>query len=165
MAASRPRGHLARRFSLGRYPAWEVGPTSRVVAFRHSLTPERLLVLSFAAIVGVGTVGFKILPGLYTGLELSWLDALFTATSAVRVTGLVVVDTATHFTHAGQAYLLVLIQLGGLGIVTFTTLAVLALGKRLSLHHEAVTATVADVAPEIDFRKLVRTIVLFTFAL
>jgi trk system potassium uptake protein TrkH len=164
MDASRRGSHVARRFSPGWYQAWQVGPMSRLTALRHWLTPERLLVLSFALLVGVGTLGFKVLPGLYRGAGLSWLDALFTATSAVCVTGLVVVDTATYFTPAGQAYLLLLIQLGGLGIVTFTTLAVLALGRRLSLHHEAVAARVADVAPEVDFRELVRAIVLFTLA-
>jgi trk system potassium uptake protein TrkH len=121
-------------------------------------------VLSFAGLITLGTVGFKALPGLYVGPELTWLDALFTATSAVCVTGLIVVDTATYFTTAGQAYLLLLIQLGGLGIVTFTTLAVIALGQRLSLHHEAVTATTANITPEVDFRQLVRGVVRFTFA-
>lgn len=103
------------------------------------------------------------LPGLYTGAPLSWLDALFTATSAVCVTGLIVVDTATHFTLLGQAFILLLIQLGGLGILTFTTLIIVALGRRLSLHHEAVTANTAEIAPDIDFRQLVRNVVLFTF--
>ncbi|NIQ58623.1 MAG: potassium transporter TrkH, partial [Gammaproteobacteria bacterium] len=77
--------------------------------------------------------GLETIPGLYTGPGLSWLDALFTATSAVCVTGLIVVDTATYFTTVGQAYLLLLIQLGGLGIITFTTLIIVALGRRLSL--------------------------------
>jgi len=121
-------------------------------------------VLSFAGLIAAGTLGFKVLPGLYVGDPLSWLDALFTATSAVCVTGLIVVDTATYFTTAGQAYLLLLIQLGGLGIVTFTTLAVLAIGGRLSLHHEAVTASLTGVAPEVDFRQLARDVVRFTLA-
>ena len=103
------------------------------------------------------------LPGLYTGPQLSWLDALFTATSAVCVTGLIVVDTATYFTPFGQAFILLLIQLGGLGILTFTTLIIVALGRRLSLQHEAVTANTAEIAPDVDFRQLVRNVVLFTF--
>lgn len=147
---------------LGRYQPWDVGRSSRIVSFRRALTPERLLVLSFAGLVTLGTVGFKVLPGLYVGPELTWLDALFTATSAVCVTGLIVVDTATYFTVAGQAYMLLLIQLGGLGIVTFTTLAVIALGRRLSLHHEAVTASTANVTPEVDFRDLVKGVLRFT---
>ena len=126
------------------------------------MTPARLLVASFLGLIALGTLGLMTLPGLYTGEPLSLLDALFTATSAVCVTGLIVVDTATHFTTAGQAYLLLLIQLGGLGILTFTTLVILALGRWLSLHHEAVTANTAEVAPDIDFRQLVRNIVRFT---
>ena len=63
-------------------------------ALWRQLTGPQLLVGSFFLLVIVGTLGFKVLPGLYTGASLSWLGALFTATSAVCVTGLVVVDTA-----------------------------------------------------------------------
>jgi trk system potassium uptake protein TrkH len=128
------------------------------------LTPARLLVLSFLGLILMGTLGLMWLPGLYAGPGLSWMDALYTSTSAVCVTGLILVDTATYFTPAGQAFVLLLIQLGGLGILTFTTLVILALGRRLSLHHEAVTASAAEVAPEVDFRHLVRNIVRFTLA-
>ncbi len=120
--------------------------------------------LSFVGLILMGTFGLMWIPGLYTGPRLGWMDALYTSTSAVCVTGLIVVDTATYFTTAGQAFVLLLIQLGGLGILTFTTLVILALGRRLSLHHEAVTASAAEVAPEVDFRHLVRNIVRFTLA-
>lgn len=133
--------------------------------FRRTLGPERLLVLSFAALILLGAVGFRVLPGLYEGEGLSWLDALFTATSAVCVTGLIVVDTATYFTPLGQAYIALLIQVGGLGIITFTTLLMLALGRRLSLHHQAVSSGGAEVAPDVDFKELVRNVVRFTLAL
>lgn len=123
------------------------------------------MVLSFAGLIVLGTVGFQVLPGIYTGEGLSWLDALFTATSAICVTGLVVVDTATYFTPIGHAYIALLIQVGGLGIITFTTLLMLALGRRLSLHHQAVSAGGAEVAPDVDFRQLVRNVVRFTLAL
>ena len=136
--------------------------TSRTAELRRSLTPPRLLLLSFLALIAFGTLGLKAIPGLYVGPGLSWLDALFTATSAVCVTGLIVVDTATYFTTAGQAFLLLLIQLGGLGILTFTTLVILALGRRLSLHQEALTSSTADIAPDVDFRSLLRNVVLFT---
>jgi trk system potassium uptake protein TrkH len=58
-----------------------------------------------------------------------------------------------------------LIQVGGLGIITFTTLLMIALGRRLSLHHEAVSAGSAEVAPDVDFRELVRNVVRFTLGL
>ena len=128
----------------------------------HSLTPPQLFVASFVALVVLGTLGLKLLPGLYTGAPLGWIDALFTATSAVCVTGLVVVDTATYFTTAGQAFLLLLIQLGGLGMIAFTTVIILALGRRLSLRHERLSSASAEVAPHVPVNRLTRDIVLFT---
>jgi len=132
--------------------------------YRRFLTPARLLVLSFLGLIALGTIGFLTLPGLYVGPRLGFVDALFTATSAVCVTGLIVVDTARYFTTAGQAFVLLLIQLGGLGILTLTTLVILALGRRLSLRQEAISADAADVAPEVDFRQLVRNVLRFTVA-
>jgi trk system potassium uptake protein TrkH len=119
---------------------------------------------SFLLLILAGTVGFKVLPGLYTEAPLSWLDALFTATSAVCVTGLIVVDTATYFTTWGQAYVLLLVQLGGLGIITFTSVIIVALGRRLSLRQEALTSGAADVAENVDYRDLTWAIVRFTVA-
>ncbi len=110
-------------------------------------------------------MGLKVLPGMYTGPELSWLDALFTSTSAVCVTGLIVVDTATYFTAAGQAWILLLIQLGGLGIITFTTVIIIALGRRLSLRHESISSGAAEIAPHVDYRHLARDVLKFTFIL
>ena len=143
---------------------WEIIPRRRSTFWRE-LTPPQLFVGSFLVLVVLGTLGLKLLPGLYTGPALPWLDALFTATSAVCVTGLIVVDTATFFTPWGQAFLLLLIQLGGLGIITFTTLIIIALGRRLSLRHEALSASAVEVAPHVDYRRLTRDVVVFTFAL
>jgi trk system potassium uptake protein len=140
---------------------WEVVGQRRPTPWRR-LTPPQLFVGSFALLVGIGTLGFRFLPGLYTGEPLGWLDALFTATSAVCVTGLIVVDTATHFTFAGQLWILLLIQLGGLGMITLTSLIIIALGRRLSLRHEAVSVSGREVAPQIDVRRLTRDVVRFT---
>ena len=137
------------------------GPLHPVLRL-HWMTPARLLLVSFAGLILVGTVGFRTLPGLYVGEPLSWSDALFTATSAVCVTGLIVVDTSTRFSVFGQAYLLVLIQLGGLGILTFTTVVILAMGRRLSLHHRAAAIQGSEPVPDIDFRKVLRGVLLFT---
>jgi trk system potassium uptake protein TrkH len=140
--------------------AWEVGP-GRASLWRR-LTPAQLFVASFLLLILLGTLGLKTIPGLYTGAPLGWLDALFTATSASCVTGLVVVNTATYFTPAGQAFLLLLIQLGGLGMITLTTLIILALGRRLSLRNEAISASGAEVAPHVSPQRLVRDVVRFT---
>ncbi|MDX1649007.1 MAG: potassium transporter TrkH, partial [Myxococcota bacterium] len=83
------------------------------------LSAPRLLVLSFLGLITLGTLGFALVPGLARDGTLSWVDALFMATSAVCVTGLTVVDVSSELTGAGQAWLLLLIQAGALGILTF----------------------------------------------
>jgi len=130
----------------------------------RSLTPPQLFVGSFLALILLGTVGFKTLPGLYAGPPLNWVDALFTTTSAVCVTGLIVVDTAEYFTTWGQAYILLLIQLGGLGIISFTSVIIAALGQRLSLRQEMLAGGESSVVSDIDYRALTWAIVRFTFA-
>jgi trk system potassium uptake protein TrkH len=129
---------------------------------RH-LTPPRLFAGSFLLLILTGATGFLLLPGLYTGEPLGPLDSLFTSASAVCVTGLVVADTATRFTLFGQAYLLLLIQLGGIGIITLSSMIILALGGRLSLSHQAAAAAGSEVAPRVEFKHLIRNVVVFTF--
>jgi trk system potassium uptake protein TrkH len=143
---------------------WEMSQ-QRGASLWRDLTAAQLFVGSFAVLILIGTLGLKTLPGLYTGAPLGWLDAFFTATSAVCVTGLIVVDTATYFTTAGQAWILFLIQIGGLGIITFTTVIILALGRRLSLRHETLTSGAADLHPHVDNRALARDVIRFTLML
>lgn len=136
----------------------------RAGAWRRVGSEARLFVGSFALLIAFGTLGFRWLPGLYTDAPLTWLESLFTATSAVCVTGLIVVDTATAFTLWGQAFVLLLIQLGGLGMLTFSTLLVSALGRRLSLRQEGIARSVAGPAEHVDYVRLTRHVVAFTFA-
>lgn len=86
---------------------------------RTILNPAQLFILSFLVIIFIGAF-LLILPNA-TFEGISYLDALFMSTSAVCVTGLVVVDTGTHFTLFGQTIILILIQVGGLGILTFAS--------------------------------------------
>lgn len=86
---------------------------------RTVLNPAQLFILSFLAIIFIGAF-LLILPNA-TYYEISFIDALFTSTSAVCVTGLAVVDTGKHFTLFGQTIILILIQAGGLGILTFAS--------------------------------------------
>ncbi|WP_274532495.1 potassium transporter TrkG, partial [Corynebacterium diphtheriae] len=86
-------------------------------------TPARLVAGCFAALVLLGTV-LLLLPVSREGqAQADVVTALFTATSAVCLTGLTVVDTATYWSHFGQLIILALIQVGGLGIMTLTTFA------------------------------------------
>lgn len=103
----------------------------------NSLSPPQLLVLSFGALILLGTVLLS-LPWATTGGTTDWLTSLFTATSAVCVTGLVVVDTGTHWSPLGQIIILLMIQIGGLGIMSFVTLFALLLRKRIQLRQRLI---------------------------
>ena len=132
---------------------------------KRGLSAPQLAALSFLGLIAIGTVGFLVLPDLYTGTPLDWVDALFMATSAVCVTGLVVVDVSQEFTFWGQAWLLILIQAGGLGILTLAGVVVSLTGARMSLDvQEAAGGTVSVLPPRAAVRVL-RTAVGFTFAL
>lgn len=86
---------------------------------RTVINPAQLFVLSFLVIIFIGSL-LLVLPNA-THEGISYLDALFTSTSAVCVTGLVVVDTGTYYTLFGQTIIMLLIQVGGLGILTFAS--------------------------------------------
>lgn len=83
--------------------------------------PELAIVLSFAGLIAAGTVLLSLPVSWGEGRSIDIIDALFTATSAVCVTGLITLDTARAWSHFGQGVILGLIQLGGLGILTFST--------------------------------------------
>ena len=104
VAASTPSISAMPASQLFRHHRWDV-PTGQTSAWRQPITPPQMFVGSFLLLIVVGTVVLRTVPALYAnGQPLGWVDSLFTATSAVCVTGLIVVDTATHFSWAGQAF-------------------------------------------------------------
>lgn len=98
------------------------------------LSPSRKLILGFFIAIFVGTLLLMMPFSLNEGQKLSFLDSLFTITSAMCVTGLSVIDVSKVLSFYGQIILLVFIQLGGLGVMTFSSLIFLMIGKRLSYH-------------------------------
>ena len=105
--------------------------------------PARMLVTTFLGLCAAGTV-LLAAPAAAQNGDLHWLDAAFTSVSAVCVTGLIVVDTPTAFSLFGQASILLLIQLGGLGIMTFSTALLDLLGRRLSVRQEGAMASLVS---------------------
>ncbi len=98
--------------------------------FQHA---ESILALGFLAVILLGTVLLTLPAASRSGKGIGLFDSLFTATSAVCVTGLVAVDTGTTFSAFGQIVLLVLIQVGGLGFMVFATMIMVALGRKISI--------------------------------
>lgn len=129
---------------------------------RFRLTPARLISLGFILVILFGT-GLLMLPFASKGESAGFLDALFTATSATCVTGLVVRDTFTGWSAFGQAVILFLIQLGGLGFMTVITMIAFALGKHLGLYNRKILMQSAGNMSLSGIGGLIRRIIPFTF--
>jgi len=105
---------------------------------RYRLKPTQILAFGFAALIFAGMILLTLPAASRSGQSVGLLNALFTATSAVCVTGLVVVDTYTQYSLFGQLVILSLIQMGGLGIMTMATLIFLILGRKINLRERLV---------------------------
>jgi trk system potassium uptake protein len=125
--------------------------------------PERLFVGTFASLCATGTLALALPQSASSGFSIGFFDAAFTATSAVCVTGLVVLDTARDFSAFGQLVILTLIQVGGLGIMTFSTVTIWALGQRMSLRHESAVASLISTEHRGKLYGTARRILVLTF--
>lgn len=123
--------------------------------------PGTLVLASFLLAISIGTLLLK-LPYSSKAGHIPWVDALFTATSAVCVTGLVVVDTSGHFTVFGQSVILALIQIGGLGVMTISVVLFRWIGRSVSFRHRKVMQDSFAHTPRGDIFDLIKSIVLFT---
>jgi trk system potassium uptake protein TrkH len=138
--------------------------TARVVKRRRLLSPPRLLATTFAGFIAVGGVllwlPLSSAPGRYTSL----VDALVTATSAVCVTGLIVVDTPNHFSTFGEMVILLLIQAGGLGYMTISSVLAIALGRAVSLQERLTLQEALNVQSLDDLLRFAVTVMKLTLA-
>jgi trk system potassium uptake protein TrkH len=133
--------------------------------FRNRLNrahPTNLLLMSYMAAIAVGTLALM-LPAATVGGGIGLIDALFTATSAVCVTGLIVVDTGSYFTAFGQGIILFLIQIGGLGIMTISVALFQVIGKKVVFQQRMAMQEVFSHTPREDIYYLIRSVLFFTF--
>lgn len=128
-------------------------------------SPALLIVVSFATAIIVGTILLSFPAASATGEPIALLDALFTATSAVCVTGLIVLDTPVAFSSFGHGVILALIQVGGLGIMVLSTFGALIVGGRLGLRGEHALGKVLDIRHPGRAYRLTRFIVLSTLSI
>lgn len=161
------RGGLSVILSQTAVLALLIARVRRVYKFLALLTfkPAQLMLLSFAGLIGFGTALLMQPAATVAGEHTDLLNAFFTATSATCVTGLTVYDTATHFTLFGQAVILALIQVGGLGIMTFSLSLALLVRRNVSMKSQVVMQDVLDQNALMDIRRLVGFIVVMTFLL
>ncbi len=129
------------------------------------LTPVRVIVIGFALIIFVGAFLLS-LPIAHNDMQwFPFMDALFTSTSAVCVTGLIVVDTATQFNLFGQMVILFLIQIGGLGVMTATTLLFLMMRKRITLKNRLMLQEALSEDRLQGIVKSIKLILILTFSI
>ncbi|WP_199242665.1 TrkH family potassium uptake protein [Desulfosporosinus fructosivorans] len=129
------------------------------------MTPARVLVFGFATVILLGALLLALPQATQDGLGLPFLNAVFTATSAVCVTGLVVVDTATTFTHFGQWVILLLIQVGGLGFMTFATLFAMILGKKITFKERLLLQEALNQVSVEGIVRLTKSVLQISFAI
>ena len=131
--------------------------------FINKMEPTQIMVIGFALIILIGAILLNMPMSTQNGDNIGFLDALFTSTSAVCVTGLIAVDTATYWSFFGQLVIITLIQIGGLGFMTVTTLFALIIKKRINLRERLL---IQESLNQIDLSglvKLTRYILLTTF--
>lgn len=124
--------------------------------------PSRLIALGFLVVILVGALLLLLPCSIKDGAEVSIVNALFTSTSAVCVTGLIVVDTADHFTPLGQGIVGVLIQIGGLGVTSVGVGLIIAAGKRVSFKSRLMVKEALNIDTYKGIVKLVKAVLLLT---
>jgi trk system potassium uptake protein TrkH len=134
------------------------------IAKNIKLTPVRILAIGFAVVIFIGTILLSLPISSIDRRPTSFIDSLFTATSAVCVTGLAVLDTGTHWSYFGKTVVLLLIEIGGLGFMSFATLIALILGKKITLRERLIMQEAMNSFNLQGLVKMVRYILIFTFS-
>lgn len=132
---------------------------------KRKFNPAQFLVIAYLAVISVGTL-LLLLPVATTGEgSLTFMDALFTASSATCVTGLMVVEFGRAFTVFGQIIIMVLLQIGGIGIMTFSTIIALLLGRKIGLKERLLLKDDLDNIKMAGLVKLVKHVIFLTFTI
>ena len=150
-------GEKGKRMSLrNKLMAWAMKRRGR------ALSPTKIIAVTFLILILTGAFLLTLPAATRDGQGCDFLRALFTATSATCVTGLVVYDTYTYFNLAGQIVIITLIQLGGLGLVTLTSFFYLLLGRRMGLRTARLAQESVGSDQKVNAGKLIKMLVFFT---
>ena len=132
--------------------------------FFQKLSPQSILLLSFITVILVGTILLMQPFSLNKG-ELSFVDSLFTSTSATCVTGLVVVDTGTYFSFWGKLIILIMIQLGGIGVMSFSMLFMFFIKGRFGIGSRELIQETLSFLDTVNIAGLLKSVFLFTIVI
>ncbi|MGN0027475.1 MAG: TrkH family potassium uptake protein [Clostridium sp.] len=129
-----------------------------------NLSPGRIIVLGFFSVIVIGTILLKLPISIRDGITVSWVDALFTSTSAVCVTGLIAIDTADTFTVFGRAVVALLIQVGGLGVTSVGVGFILLMGRKVGIKERVLIKESMNLDSMKGLVKLVKSVLLVTLS-
>lgn len=135
----------------------------KIINYLNSMDPAKVMVIVFASVVLLGALLLNLPIATKSGESIGLLDALFTATSAVCVTGLIVVDTATYWSIFGQVVIITLIQIGGLGFMTIATMFALLTKKKINLRERLLIQESLNQKDLSGMVRLTRYVILITF--
>ncbi len=131
----------------------------------HRFTPPQILAFGFACIIFFGAFLLTFPVSSEGGVPTPFIDALFTATSATCVTGLVTVDTGTHWSKCGEIIIISLIQIGGLGFMTMGTLIALVFRRRISLKERLILQEALNLTSMEGIIRLIRKVLLYALVI
>ncbi|WP_278600887.1 TrkH family potassium uptake protein [Clostridium tertium] len=126
------------------------------------LKPGRIIVLGFLSVIIIGAILLKLPISINDGVKVSFVDALFTSTSAVCVTGLIAIDTADTFTVFGRTVVALLIQIGGLGVTAVGVGFILLMGKRVGIKERTLIKESMNLESMKGLVRLVKSVLLMT---
>lgn len=139
--------------------------TASSFIFRLKLQPTQVVMLSFAGLILLGSLVLMLPVSTVAGKSISFIDALFTATSAACVTGLSTISVLEDLSIFGQVVVLVLVQMGGLGIMTLSSSMALIMGRNLQIREQVIMQDVLDTSSAQELMSLVVDIIKFTFVI
>ena len=133
-----------------------------MIQFLKKQSPGRLITLGFASVILLGAVLLMLPCAANEGVKVTFIDALFTSTSAVCVTGLIAIDTADHFNVFGRTVVALLIQIGGLGVTSVGVGFILMAGKRVGIKGRMMVREAMNMNTSKGMIRLVKSILLMT---
>ena len=135
------------------------------VSRKIKLSAVQILAIGFLSLIIIGGIILSLPISSASGTGTNIIDGFFTSTSAVCVTGLITLDTATHWNYFGKTVIIILIQIGGLGFMSFTTLFALILKKKIRLRERLVLQEAMNTFGIQGLVRLMRYILIFTFSI
>lgn len=131
---------------------------------KSKLTPVQILAIGFVVVIFIGAFLLSLPISSNNGNYTNFLDCIFTSTSAVCVTGLVTLDTGTYWSYFGKTVILILIEIGGLGFMSFATLIFLLFGKKITLKERLVMQEAMNYFSLQGLVRMARYVLIFTFS-